>query len=179
MGWDLTTPWKKCVMICYDDYPPQIVILNLIELLLALAVGVLLVAQLGWWAVLSFAAVGCLGLILSLAYGCTRCAYYGRVCGLGLGKIAPLLFHQHDADEFGRSLSQTVAWTLVGLVLALPLAAGLVSLVRGFSLSRLAMLVVFLALIVAIIVTHSRYVCGHCWQAGDHRCTLGRMAGLS
>jgi hypothetical protein len=78
-------------MICYDDYPIRIVILNLIELLLALVVGVLLVAQHGWWAVLSYAAVGCLGLVLSLAYGCTRCSYYGRVCGLGLGKIAPAL----------------------------------------------------------------------------------------
>jgi hypothetical protein len=166
-------------MICYDDYPIRIVILNLIELLLALVVGVLLVAQHGWWAVLSYAAVGCLGLVLSLAYGCTRCPYYGRVCGLGLGKIAPLLFRQRDADEFGQSLSQTVAWTLVGLVLALPLAAGLVSLARGFSLSGLAMLFIFLILIVVVVATHSRCVCGHCRQARDNRCSLGRMARRS
>ncbi|HUW95596.1 MAG TPA: hypothetical protein VMW58_07390 [Anaerolineae bacterium] len=166
-------------MICYDDYPIRILILNLIELLLALVVGVLLVAQLGWWAVLSYAAVGCLGLILALAYGCTRCFYYGRVCGLGLGKMAARIFHQRDEEEFGQALSQTVAWTLVGLVLALPVAAGLVSLSTHFSAAGLAMLVVFLVLIVVIVLTHSRYVCGHCRQARDSRCTLGRMAGLS
>jgi hypothetical protein len=164
-------------MTCYDDYPIRIVILDLIELLSALVVGVVLVAQVGWWAVLLYAVVGCLGLVMALAYGCTRCFYYGRVCGLGLGKIAPLLFRQRDADEFGQSLSQTVAWTLVGLVLALPVAAGLVSLARGLSVPGLAMLVVFLGLIVVIVVTHSRYVCGHCRQARDGRCSLGRMAG--
>lgn len=164
-------------MTCYDDYPIRIVILDLIELLSALVVGVVLVAQVGWWAVLLYAVVGCLGLVMALAYGCTRCFYYDRVCGLGLGKIAPLLFRQRDADEFGQSLSQTVAWTLVGLVLALPVAAGLVSLARGLSVPGLAMLVVFLGLIVVIVVTHSRYVCGHCRQARDGRCSLGRMAG--
>lgn len=166
-------------MTCHDDYPIHIVIFNLVVLLLALVVGVLLVAQLGWWAILFYAVVGSLGLILSLAYGCSRCSYYGHLCGLGLGKIAPLVFRQRDPDEFGRALSQTVAWTLVGLVLALPVAAGLVALARGFSMSGLAMLVVFLILIVIIVVTHSRYVCGHCRQARDNRCTLGRMAGLS
>jgi hypothetical protein len=166
-------------MTCYDDYPIRIVILDLIELLSALVVGVVLVAQVGWWAVLLYAVVGCLGLVMALAYGCTRCFYYDRVCGLGLGKIAPLLFRQRDADEFGQSLSQTVAWTLVGLVLALPVAAGLVSLARGLSVPGLAMLVVFLGLIVVIVVTHSRYVCGHCRQARDGRCSLGRMAGRS
>jgi len=166
-------------MTCHDDYPIRIVIFNLIVLLLALVVGLLLVAQLGWWAILSYAVVGSLGLILSLAYGCSRCSYYGHLCGLGLGKIAPLVFHQRDEEEFGRALSQSVAWTLVGLVLALPVAAGLVSLATGFSVPGLAILVVFLALIVVIVVTHSRYVCAHCRQARDGLCTLGRMAGLS
>ncbi len=166
-------------MTYYEDYPVRIVILNLIELLLALVLGVLLVAQLGWWAVLSYTAVGCLGLILSLAWGCTRCTYYGHLCGLGLGKIAPLVFRQRGGEEFGQTLSQTVAWTLVGLALAWPLAAGLIALAGGFSVSTLAMLMVFLALVVVIVLTHSRCVCAHCRQAKEGRCTLGRVAGHS
>lgn len=166
-------------MTCCDEYPVRIVLLNLAELLAALAIGLMLVAQLGWWAVLAFAFVGCLGLILSLAYGCTRCHYYGRVCGLGLGKIAPVVFRQRQQGDFGKALSQTVAWTLVGLTPALPLAAGLVSLAAGSGLFGLAPLGAFLALVFVIAVTHSRYVCGHCQQARDRICTLGRLAGLS
>jgi len=166
-------------MTCYDEYPARIVLLNLVELLGTLVLGLALVAQLGWWAVVAFAIAGCLGLILSLAYGCARCHYYGRLCGLGLGKIASLLFRQRDRSEFGGTLSQTVAWTLVGLTLAIPLAAGLISLASGSSLLGLAALGVFLALVVIIVLTHSRYVCGHCQQARVGMCTLGRMAGRS
>jgi hypothetical protein len=166
-------------MTCYDDFPVRIVLLNLVELLAALALGLVLVAQLGWWAVLTFAVVGCLGLILSLAYGCTRCHYYGRICGLGLGRIASLVFRKRDQSDFGKALSQTVAWTLVGLTPALPLAAGPVSITAGSGLFALAQMGVFLALVFVIALTHSRYVCGHCQQARDRVCTLGRLAGLS
>ena len=166
-------------MICYDDYPLRIVVVNLVELLAALVLGAVLVAQLGWWAVLFYGAMGCLGLILSLAYGCTRCRYYGRVCGLGLGKIASHLFREREQGEFGRSPSQTVAWTLVGLILALPVAAGLVSLATGPLWATLAVLGLYLAVVIAIVLTHSRFVCAHCHQARDRRCTLGRVARLT
>jgi hypothetical protein len=166
-------------MTCYDDYPVRIVLLDLVEVLAAVALGLVLVARLGGWAVITFAVVGCLGLVLSLAYGCTRCHYYGKVCGLGLGKMASLAFRRRDQSEFGKALSQTVAWTLVGLTLALPVAAGLISLTRRTGLTALLPLGIFLALVFVIAMTHSRYVCGHCGQARDGVCTLSRMARLS
>jgi hypothetical protein len=161
---------------CYEEYPLRIVVLNLVEVLVAVLVGAVLVIELGWWAVLLYALVGALGVFLSLAFGCTRCFYYGRSCGLGLGRLAALAFPQRDASEFGRAGSQTLAWTLVGLTLAIPLAAGLVSLALGRLVPALPTLVVFLAIVVAIVVTHRRVVCGHCRQARDQRCSLGRMA---
>lgn len=166
-------------MTCYDNYPMRIVILNLVELFAALSVGLLLTAQVGWGAVLLYALLGFLGVLLSLAYGCTRCCYYGRVCGMGLGKIAARIFSQRDEKEFGQALSQTIAWTLLGFVLALPLATGLVSLTRGPNLPVLAALAIYLGLVMVIVLTHSRFVCGHCQQARDKRCSLGRMAGLT
>ncbi len=161
---------------CYDDYPLRIVALNLVQVSAAALVGAVLMAQLGWWAVLLYALVGVLSVVLSLVFGCTRCFYYGRVCGLGLGRIAALCFSNRDQEEFGRSASQTLAWTLVGLVLALPIAAGLLSLSAGRLTPGLAALLLFLGLLVAIVLTHSRMVCGHCRQARDRRCTLGRLA---
>jgi len=166
-------------MTCYDNFPIRIVILNLVELLAALSVGLLLMAQMGWGAALAYALVGCFGVVLSLGYGCTRCCYYGRVCGMGLGRMAALVFSQRDEGEFGQTLSQTLAWTLVGLVLALPLAAGLVSLNRGLSLPVLAALAVYLGLVMVLVLTHSRLVCGRCQQPRDKRCSLGRMARLT
>jgi hypothetical protein len=98
---------------------------------------------------------------------------------MGLGRMAALVFSQRDEGEFGQTLSQTLAWTLVGLVLALPLAAGLVSVNRGLSLPGLAALAVYLGLVMVLVLTHSRLVCGRCQQARDKRCSLGRMARLT
>jgi hypothetical protein len=162
---------------CYDDYPLRIVALNLLEISAAALVGVVLIAQLGWWAVLLYVLLGVLGVILSLAFGCTRCFYYGRVCGLGLGRIAALCFSKREEEQFGRSAALTLAWTLIGLVLVLPLVAGLLSLSAGRLMPGLPTLIVFLAIVVVIVLTHSRVLCGHCRQARDQRCTLGRLAG--
>jgi fatty acid desaturase len=161
---------------CYEEYPLRIVALNLVEVLAAVLLGAVLVAQVGWWAVFLYALVGVLGVILSLAFGCTRCSYYGRLCGLRLGRLATLAFPQRDESEFGRAGSQTLAWTLVGLTLAIPVVAGLVLLAWGHFVPALPALVVFLVIMVAIVVTHRRLVCGHCRQARDQRCSLGRMA---
>jgi hypothetical protein len=160
---------------CYDDYPMPVVAVTLLEVLATALVGVVLVAELGWWPLLLYVLVGILGVLLSLAFGCTRCSCYGRVCGLGLGKLAALVFPRRDQSEFGRAGSQTVAWTLIGLALALPIAAGLFSLAAGDLAPTLPALVVFLTLLVAMIITHRRIVCGHCQQARDQRCTLGRL----
>jgi hypothetical protein len=162
---------------CYDDYPVRIVALNLLEVSAAALVGAVLVAQLGWWAVLLYGLVGVLGVTLSLLFGCTRCFYYDRVCGLGLGRIAALCFSKREEEQFGRSATQTLAWTLIGLVLALPLVAGLLSLSAGRLIPGLPTLIVFLAIVVVIVLTHSRVLCGHCRQAWDQHCTLGRLAG--
>jgi hypothetical protein len=172
------TPYEvlnRRTMVCYGNYPTPPVAVNILAVLLALAVGVTIVAQFGWWAVLGYAMIGLVAVFLSLAFGCTRCYYYGRVCGTGLGKIAALIFKKRDEEEFGKSLSQTVSWTLIGVTLALPLVAGLVSLGQGFTLARLLWLGAFLVLMIVTLLTHSNLVCNRCREAEEKRCTLGRL----
>jgi len=166
---------KEDAMICYGDYPSRIVVANILEILAALAVGVIIIAQFGLWAVLGYAMIGVLGVVLSLAFGCTRCYYYDRVCGTGLGKIAALIFKKRDEEEFGKSLSQMASWTLAGIILLLPIAAGLISLREGFTLTRLLWLAAFLGLMILPLITHSRFICSRCRQAEEKRCTLGRL----
>lgn len=162
-------------MICYENYPTYLVVVNILEVLVALIVAVVIIAQLGLWAVLGYAILALLAVVLALAYGCTRCYYYGRVCGTGLGKIAALVFKKRDEEEFGKFLSHRVSWTLVAVVLLLPIAAGLISLREGFALPHLLWLAVFLGLMIVIVVTHFRFVCNHCQEARQKRCALGRL----
>ncbi len=165
-------------MICHDDYPTHVVALNVVEILVALALGVMIVGQFGPWAVMVYVAVGLVALTLSLAFGCTRCYYYGRVCGTALGKLTALIFEKRGKEEFGKSRSQTVAWTLTGVTLALPTAAGLLALSQGPTFSSLLVLTAFLGLVAAIVVTHSKLVCSHCREAREKRCTLGGLGSL-
>ncbi len=166
-------------MTCHDHYPVRSVVLNLVGLLALVVVGAILVARLGWFPLVVYALLGGLGTMLSLAWGCTRCRYYGQACGLGLGKLAALCFQKRSEEEFGLRRSQTVAWTLVGLMLALPAPAGLLSLSASRTASGLALLLIFLSLLVATALTHSRLVCRRCLMARDGRCALGRVAGLT
>ena len=162
-------------MTCYENYPARHVILNLAQLAAAAIVGLKLMAQVGWWAVGLYGLVGGVGAILSMAWGCTRCHYYGRMCGLALGKLAALGFQKRPEHEFGRGRSQTLAWSLVGLALAMPLIAGLIFLSANPILSAVALTLVYLVLVVAIALTHSRLVCGRCLMGEQGLCRLGRV----
>jgi hypothetical protein len=162
-------------MNCYENYAARYVILNLVLLAAAASAGLLITAALRWWAGGLYGLVGGLGTILSLAWGCTRCHYYGRMCGLSLGKLAALGFEKRAETEFGRSPSQTLAWSLVGLALAMPLIAGLVHLSEHRTLSVAAPTVVYLVLVAIIALTHSRLICGRCLMREQGLCGVGRV----
>lgn len=162
-------------MTCYDSFPIPLVAVNILTALGAATVGVMIVAWFGLWALLGYVIIGSLAVVLSLAFGCTRCCYYGRLCGIGLGKIASLMFRKRDEREFGKSVSQMVAWTLASVILVVPLAAGLISLRYDFTSRQLLCLAAFLGLMTTMMLTHSRLVCARCKQTKRNRCTLGRF----
>lgn len=162
-------------MTCYDEYPTLLVALNMVEALAAVAIGMMITAQFGLVAVLGYVGLASIAVAMAVASGCTRCAYYGRLCGAGLGRIAALVFKKGDEKEFGRVASQRVAWTLVGLVLVLPMVAGLVSVAQSLTVPRALMLAAFLGLMAAMLITHSRLVCPRCHEARERRCSLGRL----
>ncbi len=160
-------------MSCYDRYPTSIVALNLSEVTAALLVGAVIIAPFGWWAVAAYAAVGLTAAILSVASGCTRCHYYDQVCGSGLGKVAAMFFSERSEEEFGRTRSQMLAWTLVGITLLVPLAGGLFALARDSSVPTVIALSTFVGLLIGLMITHARLVCNHCHEGRNKRCTLG------
>lgn len=74
-----------------------------------------------------------------LKYSCVNCYYCGKMCGLGRGKLAGFVFKRPDPEKFART---GVAWKdLVPdlLVLVLPLAGGIILLMRDFDWLTLGM----------------------------------------
>ncbi len=160
-------------MTCYDRYPTPVVALNLSEVMAALLVGVMIIAPFGWWAVVAYGAVGFIAAVLSLASGCTRCHYYDQVCGSGMGRLAAMFFSERNKEEFGRTRSQMLAWTLVGITLLVPLAGGIFTLSRDSSVRTVIALSTFVGLLIAVVITHTRLVCSHCHEGRKKLCTLG------
>jgi hypothetical protein len=162
-------------MECYDSFPRTTVLYNLLTLGGAMVVGVIVLAQLGVWF-----AVGYLALLALTGYGmlalvCTRCYYYDRRCGTGVGKIAARLFKKGQEEEYGQTASQKVIMLLLVIVLLLPLVGGIASLVVGYSTLRLVLLVAWVALLVAGLAPHPRLVCSHCRLAERNCCPIGKQ----
>lgn len=93
---------------------------------------------------------------------CTHCAYYGRTCHSGQGRLAALLFPKRDTGRFGERFKCMRFAAPVSLA---PLIAGIAQLVLRFSWERAALTIVFgiLALGCTGLVT-LRLVCPHCAQ---------------
>jgi hypothetical protein len=68
--------------------------------LAGLAVGLVILAQLGTWAWVGYLALYLLEMAAVLAFACTRCCYYGKTCGMGYDKLAALLFKKGAEEEF-------------------------------------------------------------------------------
>ena len=109
---------------------------------------------------------------------CARCgSYYGHRCGLGLGKVVPLLLKQKRTDLYLRTPMQFAYVILFLMAMVWPAVGGVVLLVQGFSAWRLMQLIAAVILLLAFAVPHPRLVCSHCRQGESGACPVGRGLG--
>jgi len=162
-------------MECYESFPRTTVLYNLLTLGGAMVVGVIVLAQLGVWFVGGYVVLLALTGYGMLALICTRCYYYDRRCGTGIGKVVALFFKKGQEEEFGQTASQKAVILLLAIVLLLPLVGGITSLMVGYSTLRLVLLVALVVLLVAGLAPHPRLVCGHCKLAERGCCPIGKL----
>ena len=87
-------------MTCYDEFPVSTVVYNWVTAGGVMALGVAVAVQYGVGVLVGYALLLVVALMGLLATVCARCeGYYGHRCGLGLGKIVPLLFKQGQTDQ--------------------------------------------------------------------------------
>jgi hypothetical protein len=162
-------------MTCYDEFPLSTVIYNWVAVGGLMALGGVIAAQFGLGVLAGYALLLVVALVGILATVCARCAgYYGRRCGLGLGKVVPLLFKQGQTDTYLRTSTQIIFLILFLIGMAWPIVGGAVLLARGFSVGRLVQLVAAVALLLAFAVPHPRLVCSHCHQGACGACPVGQ-----
>ena len=100
-----------------------------------------------------------------LRRSCVHCYYYGKVCGLGRGKLCSLFFKQGDPETF---LKDDITWLSLlpdFMVFIFPLIGGIFLLIRDFSWVLLGLLFVLLILSMAgNALVRSTYACKYCKQ---------------
>jgi hypothetical protein len=163
-------------MTCYDEFPVSTVIYNW-----ATAGGVMVLgaAAAGWYgigALFGYVLLLAAAMMGILATVCARCeSYYGRRCGLGLGKVVPLFFKRGRTDLYLRTSMQLVYVILFLVAMVWPIVGNAVLLVGGFGVGRLAELVAAVVLLLAFAVPHPKLVCIHCKQGECGACPVGRI----
>ena len=149
----------------YDNFPAWIAILSNFVTMSIYAIGAYILAGFGiLFAILYL--LYCLWLeIRILRRSCVDCYYYGKVCGLGKGKLCALLFKKGDPQKF---VEKKITWAQLlpdFMVSLIPLASGIILLVRDFTWLLAALLIIlgFLSFGGTAIIRGS-FACKYCKQ---------------
>lgn len=159
----------------FESYPPWMALVGLSVALATYLLGAYILAGLGAPAPVLYLGY-CAYIELSILRGsCVHCYYYGKVCGLGRGRLCSLLFKQGDPQAFlqrGVSLRDIIPDVLVS---AIPLLGGIVVLVRQFSWVVLAAMLSIVALASAgNAFVRGFFACRYCAQR-DLGCPVQKL----
>ena len=157
----------------YENYPMWIVILSNLVKVLGYAIGAIILAEFGIWVAVAYLIFCLLLMIILMKNGCNYCYYYGKWCGDGMGKIAPLFSKKRYDRDFSKMDFSNWDVFLVFLPTILPVIGAIVLLLINFSWVMIIILVLCLIIgLGSIIVMHGALICKHCKQ-GRIGCPAG------
>lgn len=149
----------------YENFPFWMPVLSILLSLAIYGMGAVILTGYGSGLAV-FYLLFCAGVeVRVMKKSCVNCYYYGKGCGIGKGRLCALLFRKGDPKKFSET---KIAWTDLlpdVLVPIFPLIGGTVLLVRDFSASLAAMVLLILALgTVGNGMVRSGYACRFCKQ---------------
>jgi hypothetical protein len=146
-----------------EEYPKAAIILNNLVVILWIVLGAA-----ACWFFHPFAGWLFLVLAITMVYGvlrklvCTDCYYYGRWCSMGWGKLCALLFRQGDIERFGTGRGTRISSLIYGILAAIPPVLVVISMLRGFSVPKLVILLLLLLTLAYMGVISRRKSCEKC-----------------
>ncbi|MDI6885002.1 MAG: hypothetical protein QMD22_01365 [archaeon] len=149
----------------YENFPAWIPIVANLVTLSIYAIGAYILAGFGiLFAILYL--LYCLWIEIGiLRRSCVDCYYYGKVCGLGKGKLCSVFFKKGDPQKF---VEKEIPWAQLlpdFMVFIIPLAGGIILLVRAFTWLLVALLAIILILSFGgNAVIRGSFACKYCKQ---------------
>lgn len=148
-----------------EQYPVPIVIVSNLVPLLIYVIGAYLLAGLGMvWAAAYVIAIFMLEYRL-LCRHCVDCYYYGKTCAFGKGRVSALFFCKGRPERFDRL---EITWKDIlpdFLLFMVPVFAGILLLVRNFSITLLILVIALLLLgFLGNALVRGHLTCRYCRQ---------------
>lgn len=150
---------------CYENFPMRIVLLSNLVAVSIYAIGAYILARFGVLASILYL-LYCLWMEIGVLKGsCVYCYYYGKVCGLGKGKLCSLLFKKGDSKKFVEREVSLLKMLPDFLVFIFPTVGGIILLVKDFAWFLAAMLAILVTLSFGgTAVTRGSFTCKYCKQ---------------
>lgn len=148
-----------------ESFPVPMVSLAILVSLTIYVIGACILAVLVIWLSIAYILYCAWIEFRILKYSCADCYYYGKLCGLGRGKLCPMLFKKGDPQSFAE---KEISWPDIlpdFMVSIFPAIGGIILLIRDFSWLILLLLVALLALSFGgNAIIRGSFACRHCKQ---------------
>ena len=149
----------------FENYPFRIVFISNMVSLGIYGLGFFIVFRLGLIAAVAYLAYVMIFEYRLIRYHCTRCYYWGKVCGFGRGKLSSWLFKKGDVSKFCAS---QITWKEMipdMLITLVPVTIGIVMMIIRFD----ALILSALVIIILLTTAGNGYIrgtltCSHCKQ---------------
>ena len=146
-----------------EKYPASTVFTENLAIALWLALGTVIISQISFFiGMIYIVAALIMILIVMRKLICVNCYYYDKRCHVGWGKISGLLFKKGSVEEFAGCAGQKVAPALFGLLALIPIVFGIISMVRDFSIDKLILFLLLIAVVVYSSVISRKMSCAKC-----------------
>lgn len=149
----------------YDKFPLWIPFLTVLVSFVGYIIGALILSGFGIIFSILYL-VYCFGAeLVVIVRSCKDCWYYGKLCGIGKGIVAPLFVKQGDTKRFADRDISMVHLIPDFLVVIFPLVGGIVLLILDFSFLLLGLIILLVILFFGgTAFIRSMLVCKHCKQ---------------
>ena len=146
-----------------EEYSKASIILGNFIMILWIALGTIacwFLCPLVAWVYLALAII-MVGVVLRKLV-CTNCYYYDKWCGMGWGKLSALLFKKGSIENFNASIGLKLAPITYGLLSLIPLVAIVISVVQGFTVAKVVVLLLLLLVSFYSGVISRKKGCANC-----------------
>lgn len=150
---------------CYESYPLSVVVLANLLALAIYALGAWVLAGWAIWLAALYLLYCLLMEVNVMRRSCVKCAYYGKMCAFGKGRLCSFFFKQGDPSGFAERQISWFEMVPDFLVSVIPVVGGIALLIRGFSWGVLAMVAGLLLLSLGgNAFVRGTFACRYCKQ---------------